>query len=223
METLPLCFRKRPVERFITQEGYTYIVLGFILSCLALKVFGLQAALPFFLLTFYMVAFFRNPKRPIPKDDHCIVAPADGKILEVVECEEKKYLQSRAKKISIFMSPFNCHMNRSPVAGEVMACFYKKGSFKAAFGPKAIENNEHHAFLLKDKKGYQWLVIQIAGFLARRIVSYVQRGDLLEAGERFGLIQFGSRTDLYCPLQSEIFVKAGDKVFGGKTILGRIL
>ena len=151
-----------------------------------------------------------------------MVAPADGKILEIADCEEGRYLKERAKRISIFMSPFNCHMNRAPVSGRVAACFYKKGSFQAAFKPKAMEHNEHHAVLLRDENGSDWLIVQIAGWLARRIVSYVKEGDFLAKGERFGLIQFGSRTDLYCPLNLEVLVQPGQKVYAGKTVLGRL-
>ena len=216
-------FRKRPTRQcYVTQEGYLYILLGFVLSLLAWKVFGLKVALPFFLLTFYIVTFFRNPKREIPEGEGLFISPADGKVLEIAECEEPRYLKAKAKRISIFMSPLNCHINRAPIAARVVACFYKPGTFRAAFSPKAMETNEHHAVLLKDAKGANWLVVQIAGWLARRIVSYVQEGDPLARGERFGLIQFGSRADLYCPLQVEFFVKPGEKVYAGETILGRI-
>lgn len=149
-----------------------------------------------------------------------ILSPADGKVLDVSLCEERRYLKGKANRISIFMSPLNCHINRAPVDGKVVACFYKRGTFKAAFRRKSMEHNECHALLMEDGKGDKWLVVQVAGFLARRIVSYVQGGEKLNTGERFGLIQFGSRVDLYCPPRAEVFVKPGDKVYAGKTILG---
>ena len=220
-EALP-CFRRRPPYRLVTPEGYPYIAIAVFMTALAGMAAGFWAALPFAILALYVVSFFRNPKRVIPQEAGLIVSPADGKVLEVVVCEEGRYLKNRAKRVSIFMSPFNCHINRSPVAAEVVDCFYKPGKFKAAYSPKSIDYNEHHAVLLEEKGGRRWLVVQIAGFLARRIVSYVQNGNRLERGEPFGLIQFGSRADLYCPLDSEIFVKPGEKVYAGKTVLGRI-
>lgn len=216
------CFRKRPPQRLVTPEGYPYILVVAVAGVLVGLLRGWVESFPFWGLVFYIATFFRNPTRKIPKGNDLILAPADGKILEVKECEEARYLQARAKRVSIFMSPLNCHINRSPIEGKVLDCFYREGSFKAAFKSKAMEHNEHHALLLEDQQGSQWLVVQIAGFLARRIVSYVQGGFFLNQGERFGLIQFGSRTDLYCPKDCHIVVKPGQRVYAGKTILGRI-
>lgn len=215
------CYRQRPKGYWITPEGYPYIVLGLLLTVLAGGYAGRWAALPGALLTIYMVLFFRNPPRRLPEEEDWITAPADGRILEIVEGEEPRYLRGPAKRISVFMSPFNCHMNRAPISGTVEQCFYQQGKFKAAFRKKSMEQNEHHAILLKDVHGEAWLVVQIAGWLARRIVSYVRPGERLARGEPFGLIQFGSRTDLYCPRHCEILVKPGQKVYAGKTILGR--
>ncbi|OGQ04819.1 MAG: phosphatidylserine decarboxylase [Deltaproteobacteria bacterium RIFCSPLOWO2_12_FULL_44_12] len=216
------CYRKKPRRRLVTQEGYPYIFFSALITFVTWVAFGEWGALFPFLLTLYIVSFFRNPPRRRPAGEEFILAPADGKILEVVDCDEKRYLKGRAKRISIFMSPFNCHINRSPISGTVVDCFYQTGSFKAAFKRKAMDHNEHHAVLMRDQYGKSWLVIQIAGFLARRIISYIQSGDALKRGNRFGLIQFGSRTDLYCPFPCEIFVKKGQRVYAGKTILGRI-
>ncbi|MDO8527139.1 MAG: phosphatidylserine decarboxylase family protein [Deltaproteobacteria bacterium] len=216
------CFRERPAQRIVTQEGYPYIALGLAATFLSALVWGFWGALLPLLITLYIVSFFRNPDRKIPEGEGLIIAPADGKILEIADCREDRYLNAHAKRVSIFMSPLNCHINRAPVTGKVVDCFYQTGTFAAAFKPKAMERNEHHAVLLEDAKGRRWLVVQIAGWLARRIVSYVQEGFSLKQGERFGLIQFGSRADLYCPVDAQIFVKPGQKVYGGKTILGRI-
>lgn len=217
---IPPCFRLPPKQRLIAKEGALYILYGLTATIVGGVIWGIVAALPLSVLTLYICAFFRNPHRPFLEGEGLIISPADGKVVEVSECEEPRYLKGRGKKVSIFMSPLNCHINRAPVEGEVLACYYKKGSYKAAFRKKAIEHNEHHAILMKDLKGDPWLVIQIAGFLARRIVSYVQGGETLGRGERFGLIQFGSRVDLYCPLHCQLFVKPGHKVKAGKTILG---
>ena len=221
METTLPCYRKRPTNRLITQESYPYLILGVVASLLLGFFFGALGALLPVLFTFYVLIFFRNPSRKAASPSRgLIIAPADGTILEIVDDEEKRYLKSKAKRVSIFMSPFNCHINRAPITAKVVDCFYKEGTFAAAFKPKAMETNEHHAVLLEEEGGQRWLVVQIAGFLARRIVSYVQGGMLLNQGDRFGLIQFGSRTDLYCPTNVEIFVKPGQKVYGGRTILG---
>lgn len=214
------CYRKKPRQRKIAREGYPAILTGTVATAIVWYFLSPPAAFPFLLLTFYIAIFFRNPNRLITDGEGLITSPADGKVMEVVECEEPRYLKGRAKRISIFMSPFNCHINRAPVRGKVVECFYKPGSFKAAFKRKAMEHNEHHAVLLEGRDGDKWLVVQVAGFLARRIVSYVAPGEYLNRGERYGLIQFGSRLDLYCPLHCDIFVKRGHKVFAGRTILG---
>ena len=181
---------------------------------------GWPAGLPLCLLTLYIISFFRNPERHAPSGEYEVISPADGTVLEIVEEEEPRYLNARAQRISIFMSPMNCHINRAPVAGQVKECFYRPGSYRAAFRPKAIDTNEHNAVLIEDGGGGRWLVVQIAGWLARRIVSYVNGGESLTKGERFGLIQFGSRVDLFCPLGIQITVKPGEKVKAGLTILG---
>lgn len=215
------CYSRRPKDRRVTAEGYPCILFGLVLTVFSGLVFSAWA-MPFpFLFTLYGVSFFRNPRRAIPQEAGLVVSPADGTVLEVADCEENRYLKARAKRISIFMSPFNCHINRAPVAGKVLDCFYQPGTFTAAYKPKAMERNEHHAMLMEDSAGKRWLVVQIAGWLARRIVSYVNNGDRLEKGERFGLIQFGSRADLYCPTDCEIVVQPGQKVYAGKTVLGR--
>lgn len=219
--SLPLsCYRLPPRQRLIAKEGYRFLLIG-ILGALAGGFFwGFWGALPFSIVTLYIASFFRNPHRQIPQAEGLILSPADGRILEIVECEESNYLKAKAMRVSIFMSPLNCHINRAPVAGNIVDCFYKPGSFAAAFKPKAMTHNEHNAVLMEDAGGDRWLVVQIAGWLARRIVSYVKGGEELQSGERFGLIQFGSRVDLYCPLHAKILVRAGDKVYAGKTILG---
>ncbi|MBI4124897.1 MAG: phosphatidylserine decarboxylase family protein [Deltaproteobacteria bacterium] len=215
-------YRKRPKAFWVTPEGYPYIAVGLLLTLLAGYYAGGWAALLAGGFTVYLALFFRNPPRRVPPEENWITAPADGRVLEIVDGEEGRYLRGPARRISIFMSPLNCHLNRAPVSGKIERCFYQKGKFKAAFRKKSMEQNEHHAILLKDERGRAWLVVQIAGWLARRIVSYVREGEHLNRGERFGLIQFGSRTDLYCPPGCEIVVRKGQKVLAGKTVLGRM-
>lgn len=216
---IPPCFRFPPRQWFVAREGFRYLGAG-LLATLAVGWFSPAAALVPLAVTLYIAWFFRNPHRPMIAGEGLIVSPADGRVLEVAEDEEPLYLKAKALRISIFMSPMNCHINRAPVSGKIVDCFYRKGSFKAAFKEKAMQHNEHHALLMEDLDGKRWLVVQIAGWLARRIVSYVQGGEDVERGERFGLIQFGSRLDLYCPLGTRVFVKPGHKVVAGKTLLG---
>ena len=221
METVLHCYRERPAQRWIAVEGIPFIGIGLLLTLALALFFGAAIALLGLLLTGFVVFFFRNPSRTIPTEVGVAISPADGKIVDISLCEESRYLHGKATRIGIFMSPLNCHINRSPVAGSVVQTGYQTGQFKAAFHPKAMETNEHHALLLQDATGGRWLVVQIAGWLARRIVSYTRPGDALERGERFGLIRFGSRVDLYCPTDYDMVVKLGDKVFGGETILAR--
>lgn len=222
LELLP-CFRKRPPQWPVAWEGFPYLFLWFGLGFISYVFYGPLASLPFIAAAFYTAYFFRNPSRRATVGEGLIISPADGRVLDVTLCDESKYLKGQAKRISIFMSPMNCHINRAPVDGKVLQCFYKRGTFKAAFKPKSMEHNECHALLMEDARGNKWLVVQVAGFLARRIVSYVRGGEELGAGERFGLIQFGSRVDLYCPVDVDISVRPGDRVYAGKTILGRNL
>lgn len=213
------CYRQKPTQRRVAREGFFYIGLSATVAIACFVWAGWLVGLLLAGLTLYIISFFRNPTRRIPQGDGLVISPADGRILEVVEEDEPRYLKGRVIRISIFMSPFNCHINRSPVAGKVKQCFYKPGSYRAAFRPKAIDTNEHNAVLLEDAKGRDWLVVQIAGWLARRIISYVDGGERLKQGERFGLIQFGSRVDLFCPLTTKVAVKPGEKVKAGKTVL----
>ena len=221
METVLHCYRERPTQRLVAVEGYPFIAIGLLLTLVLALFFSPAVSLVGLLLTGFVVFFFRNPSRSIPTEADVAIAPADGKVVDISLCEESHYLNQKATRIGIFMSPFNCHINRSPIAGRVITTGYQVGTFKAAFHPKAMETNEHHALLLQDSNGARWLVIQIAGWLARRIVSYMRPGDVLERGERFGLIRFGSRVDLYCPTEYDVAVKLGDKVVGGETILAR--
>ena len=209
-----------PRQRAVAREGYVYIALAACMAVSGFAMWGWPAGLPLSLLTLYIISFFRNPERHAPSGEHEVISPADGTVLEIVEEEEPRYLNARAQRISIFMSPMNCHINRAPVAGQVKECFYRPGLYRAAFRPKAIDTNEHNAVLIEDGRGGRWLVVQIAGWLARRIVSYVNGGESLTKGERFGLIQFGSRVDLFCPLEIQITVKPGEKVKAGLTVLG---
>jgi len=165
--------------------------------------------------------FFRDPERTIPDGKGLFVAPADGKIILIKDVNEKKYLKSDAKEISIFMSPFNVHVNRAPCDGKVSAVKHSPGRYMAAYKDDASLKNENIAMLLEGKDG-KILVRQVAGFIARRAVCRVKPGDMLKRGERYGMIKFSSRLDVYLPKHTEIAVKLGDVVKAGETVLARI-
>jgi phosphatidylserine decarboxylase len=165
--------------------------------------------------------FFRDPERVAPGDDHLIVSPADGKVIDVRAVEDPELLGRPATRISIFMSPLNVHVNRSPVAGRIEAVRHTRGRFHAAFADKASDDNERNAVVLTGG-GRRSLVVQIAGALARRIVCRRERGDTLARGERYGLIMFGSRVDLYVPPDVTVRVTLGQRVRAGLTVVGEI-
>jgi phosphatidylserine decarboxylase len=172
------------------------------------------------LLTLFIAFFFRNPRRKIPSLQNIILSPADGRIIHVGECEEDRFLKEKALKISIFMSLFDVHINRTPVTGKVVERDYHPGRFFVANAEKSSLLNEQNAFILVTEDRLKILLIQIAGFVARRIVCYVKPGDTLQMGEIFGLIRFGSRIDLYLPTEITPMVRVGQHVKGGESIIG---
>lgn len=164
----------------------------------------------------FMLNFFRDPERMIPDEPGAIVSPADGRVMQMVE----EQVEGQAmRRVSIFMSPLNVHVNRSPVAGVVRTITYKPGAFHVAARSKASVQNEQNVFTIEGEHGTIW-VKQIAGALARRIVFWKRLGDRLERGERVGLIKFGSRVDLIAGISTDWRVKVGDHVKAGSTILG---
>jgi phosphatidylserine decarboxylase len=171
-------------------------------------------------LSMFIAFFFRNPKRKIPDLQNIILSPADGKIIDVGECEEERFLKERTLKVSIFMSLFNVHINRTPVSGKVIQRSYHPGKFLIANREKSSLLNEQNAFILETEDRLKILLIQIAGFIARRIVCYAKAGDTLKKGEIFGLIRFGSRVDLYLPMEVKPIVRVGQHVKGGESIIG---
>jgi phosphatidylserine decarboxylase len=204
----------------VASEGYPFIaVFAFITLVFALLGWTFPTLL-LLGLTLFTVYFFRNPERCVPQEQDAVVAPADGKVIFVGEVTEERYFQSRVVKVSIFMSVFNVHVNRVPVAGKVVDMFYNKGEFFNASLDKASLQNEQAGMLLETEGGHRLLVVQIAGLIARRIVTYPVIGDLLECGQRYGLIRFGSRVDVYFPAGSEVLATVGDRTVAGETILG---
>ena len=178
----------------------------------------LALAVVLLLLAAFMAYFFRDPRRAVPKESGLVVSPADGKVTRVEKLSGEG--ADSPTVVSIFLSPFDVHINRAPIAGKVVDVTYTKGRFIAATSDNASLVNEQNALTIK---GERMTIVckQIAGVLARRIVCWKRPGDSLELGERFGLIKFGSRTDLVLPNEVEVLVKVGERVSGGVTIIGR--
>jgi phosphatidylserine decarboxylase len=173
---------------------------------------------------FYLLIlqFFRNPIFSITKDDKTVIAPADGKVVVIEEAEETEYLKGRRKQVSIFMSPVNVHVNRMPVGGTISYYRYHAGKYLVAWHPKSSTENERTTVAVKMKGGPEVLFRQIAGALARRIKCYVKEGQVLEQGDEFGFIKFGSRVDIFLPLDAKITVKIGDITKGGRTVIAEL-
>jgi phosphatidylserine decarboxylase len=178
-------------------------------------------ALALAIITAAVTGFFRDPERVIPPGEDLVLAPADGRVVSIVGLKDDPIFAEARTRVSIFLSPLDVHINRTPVAGTIEDVKYQSGKFLAAYKEEASRSNEQNALKIVDPKGRQLGVVQIAGVLARRIVCRVKRGDRLARGERFGLIMFGSRTDTYLPPGCQVEVKEGQRVKGGETILGR--
>ncbi|MDB4470762.1 phosphatidylserine decarboxylase family protein [Deltaproteobacteria bacterium] len=206
----------------IATEGYPFIALfAFVTLVFALLGWGFLTFV-LLLLTLFTVYFFRNPERVIPGGDNLVVAPADGKVIFVGDVDEPRYFQERVTKVSIFMNVFNVHVNRAPCAGKVVDMYYQKGEFLNASLDKAASCNEQSGVLLETESGSRILFVQIAGLVARRIVTYPVIGSLLERGMRYGLIRFGSRVDIYFPKGSDVDITLGEATVAGETILGTL-
>lgn len=170
---------------------------------------------------FYLLIlqFFRNPVFDISRNDNQVLAPADGKVVVIEETTEAEYLRDRRKQVSIFMSPVNVHVNRMPVGGVISYFKYHPGKYLVAWHPKSSTENERTTVVAKMKNGTEILFRQIAGALARRIKCYVKEGQPLQQGDEFGFIKFGSRVDVFLPLNARIVVKPGDITKGGRTVI----
>lgn len=166
-----------------------------------------------------VLQFFRLPSIEIIKNEKQVLAPADGKVVVIEETEEPEHLKSRRKQVSIFMSPINVHVNRMPVSGTITYARYHPGKYLVAWHPKSSTENERTSIAVKMKNGTEVLFRQIAGALARRIKWYVKEGQPLEQGDEFGFIKFGSRVDIFLPLDARVTVKIGDVTKGGKTVI----
>ena len=203
----------------IAKQGFVPIAVPaalFLAAALAGWQFVAAASL---LATLLVVNFFRDPERTVPADPCAVVAPADGKIIFAGKVVEDRFIRREVLKISIFMNVFNVHVNRVPFSGEIITIHYEKGRFLAANLDKASRDNEHNAVVLRVPGGEVVAFVQIAGLIARRIDCWVKPGDRVQRGERFGMIRFGSRVDLYVPPTWRLAVATGQHVKAGETIV----
>jgi phosphatidylserine decarboxylase len=208
-------------DSIIAHEGYPFIVFSLIVTVFVAFLGGNWWLTCFFaLLTFFVVCFFRNPERFFENDEKILVCPADGKVIKIEDIEVDGTISGKFKKISIFMNVFNVHVNRAPYEGRIEAINYHEGKFFSANLDKASQDNERNEVLIRTEDGRFIWTVQIAGLVARRIVCWVKPGMNIRKGERFGLICFGSRVDVYLPEDSKISVKLKSKVKAGQTILG---
>jgi phosphatidylserine decarboxylase len=213
----------------IHKEGRA-IVFGVVFFCLAVisiiawltafdSIFSKLSGIMIFLAGGFVVYFFRNPDRPVYRDQSIVLAPADGRIVDIDTVHEKEFLKQDCLKISIFMSIWDVHVNRYPVSGTIIYTKYHPGNYFIASHPKSSDLNEHQSTVIKMPSGISILVKQIAGTLARRIVCYAKAGKLGVQGEDLGFIRFGSRVDVFLPLNTEIQVKMNEMVKGNQTIM----
>ncbi len=211
------------------RDGYSVIGYTFLI-CLILAgtgyyfggvVFYILGSLSVLMLAFTLY-FFRDPERTTPEGDHLMISPADGKVIEIKPVFEDKYLKSEATQISIFLSPLDVHVNRNPVSGLVEYARYVPGEYLVAWHEKASELNERSEFGVKHASGTKIFFRQITGYVARRIVFHINEGDHIKAGERFGMMKFGSRMDIVVPASVKLFIKPGDVTVGGESVIGEI-
>jgi phosphatidylserine decarboxylase len=204
----------------IAKEGFLFLIPAVLLTVI-LGIMGWKIWMSLgILFSLFIAYFFRNPRREIPNLQNIVLSPADGRVIYVGECEEERFLKEKTLKVSIFMSLFDVHINRAPVSGKVLEKNYLPGRFLVASAEKSSLLNEQNAVILETEDRFKILLVQIAGFVARRIVCYAKVGDPLRKGEIFGLIRFGSRVDLYLPPDVKPIVRIGQHVKGGESIIG---
>ena len=208
-------------RHIIHPEGWRFAIIFLIISILFSYLFPAISSIGY-LLTLFILWFFRDPERDIPVDVNSVISSADGKVCLIDEAYPPKEVlasQEKMKRVCVFMNVFNVHINRSPVSGIVKDIVYKEGKFLNASLDKASEQNERSSLIISSSKGPEIIVVQIAGLIARRILSFISNNHNLEQGERFGLIRFGSRVDIYMPLEVIIKCSVGDKVTAGESVL----
>ena len=207
----------------IAREGYPLIFTALILALLAFLAGWMALGIILGLIGIAIAGFFRDPERQAPVGEGLVVSPADGKVVTIAGVKGDPLFLGSATRVSIFLSPLDVHINRTPVEGKIAKITYQPGKFLAAYKEEAAQRNEQNALSIVDSKGRTWGVVQIAGVMARRIICRAKPGDQLARGERFGLIMFGSRTDTYLPEGCQVAVTEGQRVKGGETVLARFV
>lgn len=206
----------------IVREGLPFVAATGGTAALAAWLGWEAPAIFFGALALFMAWFFRNPKRVPPSAPQAVVAPGDGRVMAIDEEYEPRFLKERGIRISIFLNLFDVHVNRIPCEGTVESIAYQPGRFLAANRPDATLRNEQNALMIRASQGAKVLCVQVAGILARRIICWASPGERVARGERYGLIRFGSRMDLYLPLRTGVRVRIGEHVKGGETIIGEL-
>ena len=207
-------------DSVIAHEGYPFIIFSLVVTVFIAFLGISWLIILFAFITFFIIWFFRNPERSFQEEEKVLISPADGKVIKIEDVEVNGTISGRFKKISIFMNVFNVHVNRAPYSGKIETINYHEGKFFSANLDKASLDNERNEVMIRAEDGRQVWMVQIAGLVARRIVCWVNVGAIIRRGERFGLIRFGSRVDVYLPEDSQISVKLRDKVKSGQTVLG---
>jgi len=215
-------FKEGRHTSYIVKEGTPFILSLLVLAILTL-LSGLEiVSILFFFITLFVTWFFRNPEREPPKPDTLVVSPADGKVIKIEEAYCEEIPGQVLHKISIFMSLFNVHVNRIPCSGQIQSIRYREGKFFPANLDKASEFNERNTIVIGRTDGRKVVTIQIAGVVARRIVWWIKENSTVQIGQRFGMIRFGSRLEVFIPREAKILVKIGDQVKAGQTPLGEL-
>jgi len=207
--------------RFQTLFEGRWIFAILLILAIVCAFFSLWLSLLFVALILYTVAFFRDPNRSDPSDQRAVVAAADGTVADIEEIDEQEFLKARTRRVGIFLSIFDVHTNRAPVARRITFQQFRKGLFFDARRPECSEKNEAMTWAFQNPRA-TIVVRQLTGAIARRIVGWAKVGDELKRGERFGMIRFGSRTEVYLPIDAEILVKVGDHVKGGASVIARL-
>lgn len=211
------------------REGLPFMTIGFVAALVAIAAAVYFRSWPLWLLAvvvtilaLWCAYFFRDPERTGPRGPNLVIAPADGKVLMITDVDEPRFIQGRATRISIFMNVFNVHVNRYPVSGRVDFVWYNPGKFLNAASEKSSLDNEQMSVGVTTPSGVKILTRQIAGLIARRIVTYSKVGDAAEQGQRFGIIRFGSRVDVFVPPTARVNVRLGDVTASGTTVLAEL-
>ena len=204
----------------IDRAGWPFI-LGFLVPALILFLFGYVATgLGFMALALFMTFFFRDPERQPPAGDRMVVSPADGKVMAAGTADPASAPPGSWKQVTIFLSPMDVHINRMPIAGRVTRVEYCPGTFLPAYKPESCKNERTELWI--DHDGRQIVVRQVVGVLARRVVCRIRQGEVVQTGQRFGLMKFGSRMDVFLPTSATLFVRGGERVRGGETVLAEL-